>query len=77
MHGTVHPEQKRRLLGRAKFQAWRAGELRLEGLVGYRVGAQWGLARFERSLKAVRAGRDSDPTRHVGSGLLAGAGAPR
>ncbi len=49
----LEPGVQRDLLGDAAFEAYRAGRLSLQDLVGVRTSEQWGVSRFRRSLKDV------------------------
>lgn len=53
--------QQLAILGPAKFAAYRAGEITLEDLRGFRRDTRWGMVGFERSLAAIRAGRGTVP----------------
>lgn len=48
------PEKTQRsILGNAKYEAFRSGEITLDDLVGYRNDPKWGPVRFEKSLEAA------------------------
>lgn len=67
------PRLQRAVLGRAKYDAWRRGEITLEDLVGRRDDPRWGTTRYERSLREIRAARalgpDVDETWRLGTEL--------
>jgi SPP1 gp7 family putative phage head morphogenesis protein len=46
-------EVQERMLGPAKFAAWRDGEFKLSDLVGYRDDPKWGPSRYEKSLRDI------------------------
>lgn len=46
-------ESQRAILGPAKLELYQAGRLRLPDLVGERYSPQWGLTRYEKSLKEL------------------------
>lgn len=48
---------QRAILGRAKYAAWKDGEIALDDVVARHQDAAWGTMRTERSLKAIREGR--------------------
>lgn len=48
------PERQLAILGPAKFQAYRRGEITLADLIGVRRSKAWGVGRFEKSLVAVK-----------------------
>lgn len=49
-------EAQRTILGDAKYEAWKAGKITLQDLIGYENDRRWGPSRWERSLKDVMAG---------------------
>lgn len=51
---------QRAILGRGKYEAWRAGEIGLDDVVARTHDAAWGTMRTERSLKAIREGRGAN-----------------
>jgi hypothetical protein len=42
-----------KVLGRGKYELYKAGKLQLSDLVGYKVDPVWGPQRFEKSLKIL------------------------
>ena len=50
-------EVQERILGKAKFAAYTEGQIRLADLIGERDDKEWGLVRFEKSLKDVLRGK--------------------
>lgn len=50
-------EQQRAILGPAKFEAYRSGQITLDDLVGHRRDPRWGPVGYERSLRDILAGR--------------------
>ena len=53
------PEQtQRRILGRGKFEAYKAGDMPLKNVVGYKLSDTWGPSRVERRLADALAGPD-------------------
>jgi SPP1 gp7 family putative phage head morphogenesis protein len=54
---NLSEEDQAKVLGREKLGRYRTGTLRLTDLVAYRVDAEWGPTRWERSLGDLRAGR--------------------
>lgn len=56
------PAVQRALMGSAKYEAWKAGEVSLEDMVARHTSPVWGTTRGERSLKAIREGRDANYT---------------
>lgn len=56
------PAVQRALMGPAKYDAWRKGEISLDDMVGRHHSDDWGSMRSERSLVAIREGRNPNPT---------------
>jgi len=54
------PSVQRAMMGPAKFNAWQAGEFDLDAVVARHYDPTWGTMRYERSLRAIRAGRDAN-----------------
>ena len=48
---------KEKILGKAAFQAYKAGTVKLEDFVGRKVSREWGTMRYTRSLRDVLGGR--------------------
>jgi SPP1 gp7 family putative phage head morphogenesis protein len=46
-------EKQAKILGKGKYEAYKDGRIRLSDLVGERDDSEWGLVRFERSLRAA------------------------
>ena len=44
---------KEKILGKAGFQAYKAGDVRLEDFVGSKASKQWGTMRYTRSLRDI------------------------
>lgn len=55
------PTVQRAMMGRAKFDAWQAGEISLDDMVAQHADPDWGTMRTERSLVAIREGRNPNP----------------
>lgn len=61
------PATQRAILGSQAQRLYAAGDLQLTDLVGRRHSTEWGSTRYQRSLRAVRQGRDANPTpRYLG-----------
>lgn len=54
------PSVQRAMIGPRKWDAWQAGEFDLPDLVGRHWDPDWGTMRSERSLKAIREGRNAN-----------------
>lgn len=51
--------EQRKVLGAAKFRAYQAGQITLQDLVGRRRSERWGTMRYERSLRAALAAKQT------------------
>jgi len=49
----LSPEMQQKILGMAKYAAWKDGKFNLEDLVGRKYDGRWGSMRYERSLKSL------------------------
>lgn len=54
------PEVQRAMMGRAKYDAWTDGAITLDDMVARSYSPAWGTMRTERSLRAIREGRDAN-----------------
>lgn len=53
----LSPETQRKILGPAKYRAYRAGALQLSDVIGFRVHPRWGPVGWERSLRDILGSR--------------------
>jgi SPP1 gp7 family putative phage head morphogenesis protein len=54
------PSVQRAMMGRRKWEAWKAGDISLDDMVARLDSPDWGTMRTERSLKAIREGRNAN-----------------
>lgn len=59
------PRVQEAMMGKAKFRAWKGGQITLDDMVARHQSDDWGTMRAERSLKAILEGRDPN----FGSGV--------
>lgn len=52
------PAVQKAMMGPAKYEAWKAGDITLDDMVAQHQSDDWGTMRSERSLKSIREGRN-------------------